>query len=59
MENEVLAFLKTWFSDEMFKSWLKQHRETIINQNANYVIISFFLEKMVVSAVVSQMQAFQ
>lgn len=59
MENEVLAFLKTWFSDEMFKSWLKQHPETIINQNANYVIISFFLEKMVVSAVVSQMQTFQ
>ena len=59
MENEVLACLKTWFSDEMFKSWLKQDPETIINQNANYVIIGFFLEKMVVSAVVSQMQAFQ
>ena len=58
MENEVLAFLKTLFSDEMFKSWLKQHPHIIIKQNANYVIIDFFLEKLVVSAVVSQMQAF-
>ena len=59
MENEVLAFLKTWFSDEMFKSWLKQHPQIIIKQNASYVIIGFFFEKMVVSAVVSQLQAFQ